>query len=137
MAANTTPIFTKSPRISWGANITAANTAMDGTGTVTTVFTADATNGSFVDSLSVRALGTNVQTTIRVFVNNGSTNTTALNNVLREDRTLPASTASNNSSLAPMDIPLRLYLPAGYKINITIGTAVAAGYAVSAQGGDF
>ena len=110
---------------------------MDGTGTVVTVFTADATNGSFVDYLSVRPLGTNVATVIRVFINNGSTNTTAGNNVLKEDKTLPATTASNISALAAQDLPLRWMLPAGYKINITLGTAVSAGYAVSAQGGDY
>jgi hypothetical protein len=137
MAANTTPIFIKAPEAQWGANITAANTATDGTGTVTTIFTADATNGGRVDMIRIRALGTNVVTVLRVFLNNGSTNATAGNNTLIEERTLTATTGSNTAALAPVDIALNTGLLPGYKLNVTLGTAVSAGYAVSAFGGDY
>jgi len=137
MAANTQPIFINVPKVSWGANITAANTAMDGTGTVTTVITADATDGSFINRLTIRPLGTNIATVLRVFINNGLTNATALNNALIVDISLPATTASNTTALAPIDIPLNIALPAGYKLNITLGTAVSAGFAVVAFGGDY
>jgi len=44
MTANINPIYTRSADIQRGATaVTAANTAKDGTGTVATVFTADAT----------------------------------------------------------------------------------------------
>jgi len=83
MTANTQPIFPLTPKVSWGT-VTTANTAKDGTGTVVTVFTAGA-DGSRIDQIKVRALGTNVATVIRFFVNNGSTNATAANNSLVHD----------------------------------------------------
>lgn len=136
MTANTSPIFVLTPHNEWGANITTANTAMDGTGTVITCFTAGA-NGSYVSSISVRALGTNTASVLRVFQNNGSSNTTAGNNVLIADFTLPATTASNTAALAPVDIPINRMLPAGHVLNLTLGTTVSAGYAVCAWGGDY
>lgn len=135
MPANTTPIFPLTPNISW-ATITAANTAKDGTGTVDTVFTAGA-NGARVDFLKVRAKGTNVATVLRVFINNGSDAAVATNNALYYDATIAATTNSENSALADVILPMDLSLPAGYKLNCTLGTAVAAGLQVTACGGDY
>lgn len=137
MAANINPIFTDTPHLEWGATpVTTANTAKDGTGTVLTVFTAGA-DGSFVQRLRFRAAGTNVATVARVFINNGSTNATAANNVLFDELTLAATTLSETAALANYELPLNIVLPAGYTINVTIGTTVAAGYYVSAVGGDY
>lgn len=135
MPANTTPIFPKTPKLSWG-NILTANTAVDGTGTVVAVFTAGA-NGSRLDTIKCRSLGTNVATVIRVFLNNGLTNATAANNTLYMETTLPATTLSQVAALADIEIVMDLVLPAGYVVNITIGTTVAAGYQVAAVGGDY
>lgn len=138
MAANNNPIFTATPDIQWGTTaLTTANTAKDGTGTVLTAFTADATNGGYVSRLVARAIGSNVATVLRVFVNNGSTNVTAGNNVLLAELTLSATTLSEVASLAPSEIPLGFALPAGYKLNCTIGTTVAAGYMISVIGGKY
>lgn len=138
MAQNTTPIFPLVPKVNWSAAaLTTANIAKDGTGTVTTVFTAKAVDGSRVDYLKVRALGTNVATVLRVFINNSLTNATAANNTLFMERTIPATTLSETSELADNYIPLDISLPADYKINVTIGTNVAAGLMVTAVGGDY
>jgi hypothetical protein len=138
MPANTAPIFTISPDIQWGATkITAANTAKDGTGTVLAVFTADVTNGGYVQKIRFRAAGTNVATVARVFINNGSDPTVAANNVLFEELTLPATTLSEVAALTNQEIILGFALPAGYKINVTIGTAVSAGYYVTVIGGKY
>lgn len=138
MAATTTPIFTNIPKINWSAAaITAANTAMDGTGTVTTVFTADATDGSYVKRIVFKALGTCVATVARIFVNNGSTNATAANNALIMEVPLTATTASNSASNPGAEVFLDLQLPAGYKLNVTLGTAVSAGHMVTVFGGDY
>lgn len=134
---NTKPIYSRSPDIQWGAVVTTANTAKDGTGTVGTAFTADATNGGRVEKLKVRAAGTNVATVFRVFINNGSTNATASNNTLYTEATIAATTLSETSALADNEITLNLALPIGYKINYTIGTSVAAGLAVTAVGGKY
>ena len=137
MAVNTSPIFSKRGLISWAVGfLTAANTAKDGTGTVSTVMTAPA-DGAFVQRLVARAAGTNVATVLRIFINNGLTNATAGNNILIAEMTLPATTLSEVAALAPYEMPLNFVLPAGYKINCTIGTAVAAGYALSVIGGDY
>ena len=138
MPANTSPIFTGTPDVQWAtAALTAANTAKDGTGTVATVFTADAANGGYVHKLVARATGTNVATALRVFINNGAANTTASNNVLFTELTLAATTLSEVAGQPPYEVPLNLALPAGYKINCTIGTAVAAGYMLSVVGGKY
>jgi hypothetical protein len=135
MAGNTTPIYSRSANIAWGT-VATANTAKDGTGTVVTVFTADATNGGLLSKLIIRALGTNVATVLRVFINNGATNATATNNSLIAELTIAATTLSEVAQLAHNEIPMNIALPAGYKINITIGTTVAAGLAVTGVGGN-
>src|SRR4051812_17212374 len=98
MAVNITPIYSKVGDIQW-ATILTANTAKDGTGTVVTIFVADATNGGRVERVRARALGTNVATVLRIFINNGSTNATAANNTLWAEATLPATTLSEVGAL--------------------------------------
>jgi hypothetical protein len=138
MAANTAPIFSSLGDVQWGlTGITTSNTTRDGTGTVLTVFTADATNGGFVQRIRFRAAGTNVATVARVFINNGLTNATPSNNVLWDEITLAASTSSETSALAVYELPLNFALPPGYKLNITLGTTVVAGYYVTVIGGRY
>jgi len=137
MAANTAPIFTLAPEVTWGATtIATANTAKDGTGTVLNVFTAG-TNGSYVQRIRFRPAGTNVQTVARVFINNGSTNATAANNILFDEITIAATTLSETTAQSTFEIPMDFALPAGYTINITIGTTIAAGLYVSTIRGDY
>jgi hypothetical protein len=146
MAQNTNPIFTLVPDIQWGSTddnsaatagpILSANTAMDGTGYVTTVFTAGS-NGSYLQRLTARPVGTNIATVLRVFLNNGSSNGTQANNVLIAELTLPASSANAAGALTGSEINLNYAIPGGYKINVTLGTAVATGYRVCVIGGDY
>ena len=136
MAANTLPIFPKNGSLSWGT-LTTQNTATDGTGTVVTVFTADATNGSRIDTLKVRHLGTNAITVLRIFINNGSTNATAGNNTLYMESSIAANTLTQTAASTDIEIPLDICLPAGYKINVTIGTTIAAGISVCGVGGSY
>jgi len=136
MVANTAPIFTDIPNIAFVNGITAANTAKDGTGTVSTIFTAGA-DGAFVQKLKIRPRGTNVATVLRVFLNNGGTNATATNNILYEEVGLPATTNTEIAAIVGLDLPLGIALPAGWTIFVTLGTLVAGGYAVTAVGGDY
>jgi hypothetical protein len=137
MPANTAPIFTLTPAVKWGPNaITTANTTADGTGTMLTVFTAGA-NGSYVQRIRFRPSGTSVQTVARVFINNGLTNSAPSNNVLWDEVTLGAITISQTAAQTSFEIPLNFALPAGYVLNITLGTTVAAGYYVTVIGGDY
>lgn len=143
MPANTVPIYSKAGQISYSATITAANTAKDGTGTVATIFTAGV-DGARVERVRVRANGTNVATVLRIFINNGGATTTAANNVLYAEMTLPATTLSEVAALATQELPntvdataFPIVLPAGYRLTATIGTAVAAGVQVSAIGSSY
>ena len=138
MPANTAPIFSLLGDVQWGTTLLAtANTAKDGTGTVLTAFTADATNGGYVSSIRFRAAGSNIATVVRVFINNGATNGTAGNNILYSELTLPATTLSEVAELTNQEIALGFALPPGYKLNCTIGTTVAVGYYVSVVGGKY
>jgi hypothetical protein len=109
------------------------------------VFTAGA-NGARIDQIKVRALGTNTATVMRFFVNNGSANSSAANNSLVHETTIASTTLSEVASLTDNDILIQKgsnyvvpipYLPAGYKINVTIGTTVVAGLHVTVHGGDY
>jgi hypothetical protein len=140
MAQNTNPIFPLVPEITWiNTGAVTANTTTDLTaGTnYNSGFTAEATNGSRVDFIRVRALGTNVATVMRVWLNNGSATGTAANNTLFFERTLAATTVSQTAELADVILPINISLPAGYKIYYTFGTAVAAGYSIQVVGGDY
>lgn len=137
MVANTNPIFPLTPVVSFtGALITTANTAKDGTGTVVLCFTAGA-NGARIDTVRARAVGSNVATVLRLFVNNGATNGTSTNNSLLTEVTLPATTLSETSQLADVTVQLNIALPATYRIYATIGTTVAAGYLLTGIGGNY
>lgn len=147
MAQNTQPIFPLTPVNTWvsGAAATAgtpgltANTAKDAaSGTIYgPVFTGKAVDGSRLDFIKVRALGTNVATVMRIFVNNGSATTTPANNALYFERTLSATTVSETAELPDIIIPMNLSMPPGYRIYVTFGTAVAAGFHLTGVGGDY
>jgi hypothetical protein len=141
MPANTNPIFSALGSVQWNPTfLTNANTAKDGTGTVASIFTGNATGnnaGNFVQKLLARSLGTNVATVLRVFINNGSVNTIAANNSLIAEMTLPATTISELAAQPDYVLPLNFAIPPGFKINCTIGTAIAAGYAITIIGGEY
>ena len=137
MAANINPIFLLTSNITWGT-LTAANIAKDGTGSVVTVFTAGL-NGARVEELKVAHLGTNIQTVLRIFLNNGSANTVATNNTLIKEVTIPSNIIDETIGQPEIRIPFSdvMIIPAGYKINVVIGTTIAAGIQVTAMGGNF
>lgn len=136
MPGNTAPIFPRVGKTAW-ATLTAANTAKDGTGAVGTIFTADAGNGSRLDTIKCRPLGSNVASVLRVFVNNGSTSATPANNSLYMERSLALTTLSEVAEQTDVEIPLNLVLPPGYKVIVTLGTTVAAGWQITGVGGDY
>jgi hypothetical protein len=137
MAANTSPIFSKLGDIQWLTLVT-QQTAMDGT-TAALLFTADATNGGRVERIQAKALGTNVASVLRIFVNNGLTSATAANNILIAEVTLPSTTAAAAAAISPAALPSSsdVVLPPGYRLYAAIGTTVAAGWAIAAIGGKY
>lgn len=138
MPANVDPIYSRVGDIQWIDAVLTGNTDKEGdAGTVYIVFTADATNGGFVDKIIFQPKGTNVATAARIFVNNGSATTTAANNAYVKDVTLPATTNSEVAAIGNIETALGLILPPGYRIFVTLGTTVAAGFMVAAVGGKY
>lgn len=135
--ANTIPIFVKDTKNWFVPTGITQNTSLEGTGTVATLLTADATNGSQVNKIRIVHMGTNIATVLRIFVNNGSTNAIATNNALIKEVTIAANTLSQTAASLAYEIPMNLVLQAGYKLNVTIGTSIAAGLMVEAEGGDY
>lgn len=144
MAANTIPIYTKLGQIGFSSiTLTTGNTAKDGTGTTALLFTAGA-DGARVERIRARALGTNVATVLRIFINNGSDPAVAANNVLYAEKTIAATTLSEAAELALNELPTTtdptafpLVLPPNYRLYCCIGTTVAAGLKVTAIGGTY
>ena len=127
MAANTAPIFSSTGDIQWTTVQTAANTTYDGTiGTPAIAFSASV-SGGFVQRIRFKASGSATATVARVFINNGQSTGSAANNVLFDEITLAATTATNTAATATYELPLNFALPVGYRITATIGTAQTTG----------
>jgi len=147
MPANTSAIFPLSPNVNGLASgsvlskpLSTALTAgalYEGTtafGTaINEYFTAGA-NGSRVEKIRFKlgntagatASGSTTATVARVWINNGSTNTTATNNVLFDEVTLPITAISASAKTTEYEIAMGISLPPGYRILIGLG-AVAGG----------
>lgn len=143
IGAATSPAFASTPPSNYtpGA-LTAANTALDGTGTTLLIATAPAVagGGSLVERIRCMHKGSNVATVVRVFLNNGSTPATAGNNTLIAEKTIPANTLTQTAESVPQDIVINQLLKghatAPERLYVAIGTAVAAGAQFTAIGGD-
>ena len=139
MPANTTPIFTLTPK-AVTASIAAANTARDGSGTLIDLFTAGA-NGSRLDFITftsaqatAAASAARVQ---RVFL----TDTGGINPRLISEIVLSAVTASNTAigSTATITFTNGLILASGQIVKVTqsVYGSAADGTHAFARGGDF
>lgn len=135
MPANTSPIFPLTPNNGYG-KVLAANTNLDGTGTVVTLFTAGA-NGAIVDSIQVEHLGTNVASVLRLYIKDGSNYTLFL------EQAIAANTLSQTAASTAYEFIFdgvnrkRLTLKPSATIVGSVGTVLAAGVQVSCFGGDY
>jgi len=135
MPANIDPIYPAVPKVGSG-KVLAANTNMDGTGTLVPIFTAG-TNGSVVDSMTIYHLGTNVATVLRVFIKDGT------NYYLIFEKTIAANNVSQTAESTAYEVLFngtdrkRLILPPNAQLVACVGTAIAAGIQVTCLGGDY
>jgi hypothetical protein len=116
--------------------VTAANTSSQGGGTIGTdiflAFTADATNGSFIQRVRLLPTGTAATTTTatvgRIFISTQASGaTTSSNTYLVAEVTLPAIAADNASAAAIWyDVTLGIPVPASATILVTNHAAPAA-----------
>ena len=151
MAGNTDPIYSRKGSIAWSA-ATSGNTlgkatyrtsTYDGSNATTDaiVFTADATNGSFVQRIRFKAgNGANATAAVaRIWINNGSAQTTAANNTLYDEISLPTTTTSTTAATASIDLQMNFALPAGYRIIVGVSSSadLAGGWVATVIGGDY
>lgn len=136
MAANTDPIYARTSQLSVGGAVigTNANTATDGTGANTSlIFTADSTEGSWVQKVVLRPISTIAATVARLWYctdtgtfSAGTTNTAA-NTTMIAEITIAAWTASNTTASPVYEIPVNMPLPASTMLLMTFGTSTGAG----------
>lgn len=136
MATNFQPAFPRTGIIGQ-ATVATGNANYDGTGTLTTVVTGNA-DGVRVDALSIRPLGTNVASVLRVWLHNGT------NAFLLTEQSLAISTATQTASLTGyvlffngLGLPQIVLPTASWSLRVTVGTTGAAGWAVTATGGSY
>lgn len=152
MAANTSPIFSLLGDVqSAGALIrTAATVVYDGSGTIGTdiykLFTADATNGGFVQRARFKYVAesgttTSVACVIKLFISSVSSgSTTDANTWLYDEITVPATGALTTTAALPVfEIPLGFALPPGYTIlaKVTAGQPANCGFIGTVLGGKY
>lgn len=141
MAGNTNPLFALTGFQGWSnvdgdggaaGPLKTANASLDGTGTLLTLGTAP-TDGWWVEDIICAPAGTNVQTVLRVWLCDDAG--TAIGDAVKiAEQTLPATTASATSAMPHVRVPIRMMVPATYRIRVAIGTTVAAGYFLCANG---
>jgi hypothetical protein len=145
MPANTAPIYSATGAVdSVAANNAGlvvgptANTALDGSGTLYKAFTAGA-NGSYVQKIRFRPVGSPAATVCRVFISS-STTTSATATWLYDEITLPAVTLSQTAASSVFELPLNFALDPNYLLYVTFGTSTGSagtGYSVVTIAGDY
>lgn len=141
-APNSQPIFSYVADIQWVESCTAANNTIDITsGTSYLVWTADATNGGYLDECRVKANPANntAATVCRFWINNGSTTGTAANSAIIGELSLIATTTSATAPLPDFSYPVKKAIPPGYRVYVTFGTAPggSAEFTVTGFGGKY
>ena len=144
MPGNSEPIYTRVGDVSTNGTTGMATDLVTATGDYTgisanhvLVFTADSTNGGFVSRLRFQAKGTNTASVARIYINNGSAQTTATNNTFYGQISLPGTTAINTAATVEIDYPMNIALNPGFRIYVGLGTTVAAGWVCTAVGGKY
>ena len=130
MAAS--PAFAATPRCGVG-QISTANTARDGTGTVGTIFTAGA-SGSRIENIRIQAGGTTTAGVVRIFIYDGS------NYRLFKEQLVTAITPSTTVEAFSVTLDYSangacILLPTGYSIRVSTNNAET--FNVAVFGGDF
>lgn len=145
MPANTAPIYSIVGNVDSVASNNSglvvgptANTALDGSGTMYKAFTAGA-NGSYIQKIRFRPVGSPAATVCRVFVSN-STTTSATATWLYDEITLPAVTLSQTAASSVFELPLNFAIEPNYLLYVTFGTSTGAagtGYSIVTIAGDY
>jgi hypothetical protein len=140
MAVNTNPIYSGTGQIGLTTVLTSANISYDATAAnAATVFLASS-SGSFIQRVRFKASGSATATVARIFLNTaGGVTSSAVNNVLFDEITLAATTATQTTATAVYEVPMNIALPSGSAVVVAIGTAQVGGggWYASAIGGSY
>jgi hypothetical protein len=145
MPANTSPIYSIVGAVDSVASNESglvvgptANTSQTGSGTMYKAFTAGA-NGSYVQKMRFRPVGSPAATVCRVFISSSSTTSTTAT-WLYDEITLPAVTVSQTAATSVFELPLNIALDPNYLLYVTFGTSTGSagtGYSVVTIAGDY
>jgi hypothetical protein len=145
MAANTAPIYSIAGAVNSGASLNSgtvlgptANTALDGSGTLYQIFAAGS-NGSFLQKIRFRPVGSPAATVARIFISSSSS-TSATNTWLYDEITLPAVTVSQTAASSVFELPLNFAIPSGQYLYVTFGTSTGSsgtGYSIVTIAGNY
>jgi hypothetical protein len=115
-----------------------ANTSLTGSGTMYKAFTAG-TNGSYVQKMRFRPVGSPAATVCRVFISSSTTTSTTAT-WLYDEITLPAVTVSQTAASSVFELPINVALDPSYLLYVTFGTSTGSagtGYSVVTIAGDY
>ena len=126
---STTANYASTPRAALG-QVSTANTARDGTGTIATIFTAGA-SGSRVDDIAIVSTGTTTAGVVRLFINDGT------NSRLWQEILVAAITPSTTVQVwSAVQLNQALLLPNGWSLRASTNNAETFNVNVT-RGGDF
>jgi len=145
MPANTAPIYSIVGAVDSVASNNSglvvgptANSGLDGTGTLYKAFTAG-TNGSYVQKVRFRPVGSPAATVCRVFISS-STTTSATATWLYDEITLPAVSLSQTAATSVFELPINVAIDPSYLLYVTFGTSTGSsgtGYSIVTIAGDY
>jgi hypothetical protein len=151
MPANTSPIFTGTPKVS-GTRITTAQANSTGAGTVGTdyflAFSAG-TNGSYLQRMRFILGGAALNTAstaavLRVYLSTVNTGATTSANTFLIQEVVAASQTPNvigtlTAATFPIDVPLNFAIPTGYYLLVGSSAVTSANtvWTVTTYGGDY
>ena len=121
--------YASTPRAALG-QVSTANTARDGTGTLATILTAGS-NGTRIDDIKIQATGTTTAGVVRLFLHDGT------NARLYDEILVPAITPSTTvEAFSAMLVNLGIVLPSGWSLRASTNNAETFNVIVS-RAGDF
>lgn len=151
MAANTAPIYSVAPDVQANTSLinAVASVLYNGSGTIGTdiykVFTADATNGGFVQRVRVKyvanATTTSVACVMKFYISSKTSGaTTDADTFLYDELSIPATGAlTTTTTQIAYDVPFNFALPANYTIlvKITVAQSANTGFICTAIAGKY
>jgi hypothetical protein len=150
MSANISPIYSRTPDVQVTTGVlSSGNTTVDltnvhipSTGNAMMIFQASSSEGGRLDRIVIQPLGTNTATVMRLWYSKANISSTdpsagANNNAQLRDVTLVGTTVSQVAAIGTVEVQLDLPMPGGGQVWYTIGTSVAAGFAVTGIGGKY